>query len=48
MSEKNLNLEGQSHAVLLYVLMQWLEKEKEEENVFYQEILELYHRTTRL
>jgi hypothetical protein len=48
MNSKVLSLEGQENAVLLYVLMQWLETHKEEENVFYQEALMLYHQIVKL
>jgi hypothetical protein len=46
--ERVLHLEGQENAVLLYVLMQWLEEQKEEENVWYNEVLCLYHQVASL
>jgi hypothetical protein len=46
--ERVLHLEGQENAVLLYVLMQWLEEQKEEENVWYHEVLCLYHQVASL
>lgn len=48
LSNKTLQLNDQDRAVLLYVLMQWLEKEKDEKSIIHQEVLELYHSTIKL